>query len=81
MFPFIVERLFSTFLHLNKEYKVYSNPYDYSVYQVSEFENILEILNHLKRQFIETKDIDTYKRWHSLRERILTDHPRIFHLD
>ena len=81
MFPFIVERLFSTFLHLNKEYKVYSNPYDYSVYQVPEFESLLETLNHLKRQSIETKNIDTYKRWHGLRERILTDHPRVFHLD
>lgn len=81
MFPFIVERLFSTFLHLNKEYKVYSNPYDYSVYQVPEFESILETLNHLKRQSIETKDSNAYKRWRGLRERILMDHPRVFHLD
>lgn len=81
MLPFIVERLFSTFLHLNPKYKVYSKPVDFSVYRTDGYEKILTLLNQTKELSVQSDSPEVYHHWVLLRNRILTHHPELFHLD
>lgn len=81
MFPFIVERLFSTFLHLHPEYKVYSQPIDFSVYNVGEFEKPLVVLNEIKELSLKMDSPQMYQYWAVLREHFMKHHPQLFHLD
>ena len=82
MFPFIVERLFSTFLQL-KEYKVYSRPYEYDVYknQINDFSKVLESLYGIKRMVVERQSIELFEHWNILRLYFSKTHPELFNLD
>jgi hypothetical protein len=82
MFPFIVERLFSTFLQL-KEYKVYSQPYDYGVYknQINDFSKVLESLYAIKRMVVEQQSPELFEHWNLLRLYFAKTHPDLFNLD
>ena len=82
MFPFIVERLFSTFLQM-KEYKVYSQPYDYSVYknQINDFSKVLESLYGIKRVVVEKQSQELFEHWNLLRLYFAKTHPDLFNLD
>lgn len=74
LFPFIVERLFSTFLHMNKKWKVYSHPYDYSVYNLNEFGLLLSALMDLKTE-------RTLKQWDIFRRYFFAKYPKFLNLD
>ena len=77
MFPFIVERLFSTYLKLHEnDYKVYVKPYDYSLYTTeSSFINHFSTLHRIKESW------DSFDEWHYLRSETLLKHPQLLHLD
>lgn len=77
MFPFIVERLFSTYLKLNEnDYKVYVKPYDYSLYTTeNNFINHFSTLHRIKESW------DSFDEWHYLRTETLLKHPELLHLD
>jgi len=83
MFPFIVERLFSTFLHMNTKFKVYSRPYDYSVYygQIKDFSKLLQSLDRLKRMSVEQDSSELFGHWNQLRIYFAKTHPELFNLD
>jgi hypothetical protein len=81
LFPFIVERLFSTFLNMNKKYKIYSRKYDYSVYQnqVNDFYKIIDSINELKRLSINSPEL--FNHWNTLRMFFINTNPQLFTLD
>lgn len=79
MFPFIVERLLSTYLKLNP-YNVHVKPYDYSLYtNDSGFINHFNTLHRLKESSF--SDADSFDSWHYLRNETLTKYPQLLHLD
>jgi len=82
LFVFIVERLFSTFLHLNKKYKVHTKKYDYTVYpkNIEQCYNMLASLYELKKLAVNSSEI--YMHWHLLRQYIGSTVPNeLFWLD
>jgi hypothetical protein len=83
MFPFIVERLFSTYLHMFRKYKIYSREYDYSVYkdQVNDFYRIIESMNELKRLTLTQDSPDLFQHWNILRMYFVKTHPQLLNLD
>jgi hypothetical protein len=84
MFPFLVERLFSTFLVLrHSKYKVYAKPYDYSVYesQVGEFTRVLHSLNVLKNHVVEQDSEITFNAWNAIRMHFVKNNSELFNLD
>jgi hypothetical protein len=83
-FPFIVERMFSTFLIMNRDkYKVHAHTYDYSVYkdQVGNFVQILSALNNLKTLTLKHDSNEIFNQWNSIRKFILENHPQVLNLD
>ncbi len=84
MFPFLIERLFSTFLVLKHDkYKVHAKPYDYSVYnnQVGDFTSTLYSLNVLKNQVIEQESEILFNAWNAIRMHFVKTQPQLFNLD
>jgi hypothetical protein len=62
LFPFIIERMFSTYLTMNDKWKVYHKPYDYSVYELPKgYDRLIGALNGVKRK-------ETLDQWLTLRE-------------
>lgn len=80
LFPFIVERLFSTFLHL-KQYKFYSHSPNYDLYQsnVKEFTQIMNSMYELKK--ISRYDNNIFNIWNNLRMFFLNTQPQLLSLD
>lgn len=80
LFPFIVERLFSTFLAMN-EYRVYSHTVDYSLYheQLGDFDSVLNSLYQLK--IIGKYDENILHNWNTIRTFFLTTQPQLLSLD
>ena len=77
MFPFLVERLFSTFIVLRHDrYKVCHKAYDYNVYrnQVGDFVDVLTALNDLKTQ-------ENFNQWNAIRMFFAKNNPQLFSLD
>lgn len=77
MFPFLVERLFSTFLVLNYgKYNVYHKPYDYNVYrnQVGDFVDVLAALNDIKTEA-------NFNQWNAIRMFFAKNNSELFNLD
>ena len=84
LFPFIVERMFSTFLLLRSlEYNVYSKKVDFFVYgeKLKNSRETLESLSRLKSQIVLKKSDDLLKVWHDMRTSFLQDNPNILNLD
>lgn len=84
MFPFIVERLFSTFLILREEkYKVWARPYDYEVYrgQINDFTKVIHSLNDMKSLVIKHDSPELFNDWNTLRYFFVKVHPELFNLD
>jgi hypothetical protein len=52
LFPFIIERMFSTYLHIRNDLKIYSKPYDYSLYKYIPvgYHKLIKALNDIKKQ-------------------------------
>jgi hypothetical protein len=84
LFPFIIERMFSTFLLLNrKKYKIHSKQYDYSVYeaQIGEFAKVLAALNNLKTLTLKHDSEEIFKQWNTIRVFILKAQPKLVSFD
>jgi hypothetical protein len=81
LFPFIIERLFSTFLSLNPKYRVYHRPYDYSTYTdlSSSGVEILTVINNLKTATDNCPDLEikqeVYNSWNQMRLFLIKKHP------
>jgi len=82
MFPFIIERLFSTFLTMNN-FKVYSKPYDYSVYgdALGKSSDVINSLNELKKLSIKLNSYDIIHEWNVIRLYLLATNPKLLDLD
>lgn len=79
MFPFIIERLLSTYLKLNS-YNIHVKPYNYSLYtEDSGFINHFSTLHRLKESSV--SDADSFDSWHYLRNETLVKYPQLLHLD
>jgi hypothetical protein len=83
MFPFIVERMFSTYIQYRSDLKVFSKPYDYKVYNELQENmiNILSSLNTMKTLVHQHKSRELFECWHSMRIAYLKDMPQLLHLD
>jgi hypothetical protein len=81
LFPFIIERLFSTFLSLNPKYQVYHRPYDYSTYgDLSPAAvDVLAVINRIKTVTDSCDDHEVqqqlYDSWDQLRKFLIKKHP------
>jgi hypothetical protein len=82
LFPFLVERLFSTFLLLH-DYKTHAMLYDYYVYfnQIGEFANVLQSLSNLKTLTLKYNSHEIIAQWDSIRSFVLKTQPQILNLD
>lgn len=84
MFPFIVERMFSTFLVMNRDkFRIYNKPYNYEVYrnQVGDFVDTLAALNRMKTDVVTRDSADAFDNWHAIRMYFVKMHPELFNLD
>jgi hypothetical protein len=83
MFPFIVERMFSTYLQYHKDLKIFAKPYDYKVYTELQdnMVNILSSLNTMKTLVHLHGSKELFNCWHSMRIAYLKDMPQLLHLD
>jgi hypothetical protein len=83
LFPFIIERLFSTFLSLNPTYQVYHRPYDYSKHSnlSASAVDVLTVINKLKTVTASCDDHEVqqqlYDSWNQLRRFLIKKHPGI----
>jgi hypothetical protein len=84
LFPFIVERMFSTYLILNRDkLKVHAKPYDYGVYQgsVGQFIHVLSALSNLKKLTLKHDSEEIFHQWNAIRTFILRSQPQLLNLD
>lgn len=83
LFPFIVERLFSTFLHIKNDLKIHSKEYDYNLYAElnDDGKETLRNLNSLKSIAQQKKSEDLFNLWNSSRHDLLKKYPQLLHLD
>lgn len=84
MFVFIIERMFSTFLIMNREkYKVHAKPYDYSIYknQVGDFAHVLNALSNLKTLTLKYDSHEIFHQWNAIRLFLLKNQPNLMNLD
>jgi hypothetical protein len=84
MFPFLIERLFSTFLVLRHDkYKVHAMSPDYSVYsnQIGDFTRTLHSLNVLKNQVVEQDSEILFNAWNAIRMHFVKNNSELFNLD
>jgi len=84
MFPFLIERLFSTFLIIKDgKYKIYFKPYDYSVYkdQVGDFTSVLDALNKMKTTIVKNDSSELFEQWNSIRMHFVKNNSDLFNLD
>jgi hypothetical protein len=83
LFPFITERLFSTFLSLNPTYQVYHRPYDYSKHSnlSASAVDVLTVINKLKTvtDSCDNHEVQQqlYNSWNQLRRFLIKKHPGI----
>jgi hypothetical protein len=84
LFPFIVERMFSTFLCLKStQYKVYSRTSDFNVYGegIAGLADVFQSLNKLKMIAISHNSNDLLDIWNKTRLYILKANSNILNLD
>ena len=84
LFPFIIERMFSTYLILNRDkLKVHAKPYDYGVYQgsVGQFIHVLSALSNLKKLTLKHDSEEIFHQWNAIRTFILRSQPQLLNLD
>lgn len=80
LFPFIVERLFSTFLLMDK-FNVYSHNHDFYLYknQIEDFSVVLNSIYQLKK--LGQHDERILPHWNNIRTFFLTTQPQLLSLD
>jgi hypothetical protein len=84
MFPFLIERLFSTFLIIRqKKYRVYHKPYDYTVYknEIGDFYKVLQTLNDMKLYINENNSSAVFDYWNNIRMHFIKNSPHLLNLD
>lgn len=86
MRPFVIERLFSSFIHYNKQYRCDSYPFELNAYTSkfgSKLGNLLFKLSYLKNMGILKGDDALIDRWSEMRKVVLSDSYKIaiWHLD
>jgi hypothetical protein len=83
MFPFIAERMFSTYLQYHKDLKVYAKQYDYRVYGELQdsMVDILSSLNTIKTLSHLHQSNKLFNCWHTMAKTYVKDIPRLLHLD
>jgi hypothetical protein len=83
LFPFIIERMFSTYLSLTPRWKVYHKPYDYSVYapQTGDFYKVLDSLNLYKSLGPKLNSPELFTAWNNTRLYFAKTMPQLFNLD
>lgn len=87
LFPFIIERLFSTFLLLNPKYKVYSKPYNYDLYNELSAEaiNLLTAMNRFKTLIAISNqpllEEQLFGCWNQIRFSLIRMYPNILRID
>lgn len=82
MFPFVIERMLSTYLALN-EFDVYYTPYRYELYDEIKSQYILDRLyelNHLKNMARENQE-KYLPKWQELQQHLMTEFPALMHID
>lgn len=79
MFPFIVERLFSTYLHTSN-YNIYSHPADYTVYsnQIGHVADYVADIYELKKRISSNDDLN---EWNQKRNFVLQKYSTILSCD
>lgn len=84
LFPFIIERMFSTYLILNRDkIKVHAKPYDYNVYsgQLGEFVQVISALNNLKKLTLKHDSEEIFYQWNAIRMFLLKTQSNLINLD
>lgn len=84
LFPFLMERMFSTFIVLHsKEYKIYAKKYDYSLYskELGPFADVIESLNNLKTLTLKYNSKEIFEQWNKIRQFYIKLHPDIMNVD
>lgn len=83
LFPFIVERMLTTFLLIDKTWNVYAKPYDYEIYrpQINDSVNLLKSVNEIKKLVVKLNSNELLEQWNTLRMFIVKVSPRIFDID
>ena len=84
LFHFIIERMFSTYLILNRDkIKVHAKPYDYNVYsgQLGEFVQVISALNNLKKLTLKHYSEEIFYQWNAIRMFLLKTQPNLINLD
>lgn len=75
LFVFIIERMFSSYLIMNKKWKIYHEPYDYSLYNLPNgYDRLIGALNGVKRK-------ETLDQWLIFREYFFVRYPQFLDLE
>lgn len=77
LFPFIIERMFSTYLIMNPKWKVHFKPYDYDVYSLPEKKILAPLLNALNG----IKRPETMDHWLKFRDYFFAVYPHFLNLE
>ena len=73
-FPFLVERLFPTFLYMNRtNYKVNYYPYTYDCYrpQINNNADLVKTISEMKHHALELKDQVLFDQWNTTRKHFI----------
>jgi hypothetical protein len=83
MFPFIVERMLSTFLVLHPKYKIHARKADYTLYEnaLKNFTGSIMALSNLKKLALKHDSSDIFNQWDALRDFFIKMTPQLFNLD
>lgn len=83
MFPFIVERMFTTFLLLKNKFAIRSKEYDFDVYSkdANEWVPAFIGLNNLKKIVVRDQSKEIFRQWQLIRSTLFQLNPNITNLD
>jgi len=83
LFPFIIERMFSTYLIVSTKWKTCRKPYDYSVYesQVGDFYKVFDSVNFYKSIGPKFDSPELLQAWNNLRLHLVRNSPGLLSLD
>jgi hypothetical protein len=80
LFPFIIERMLSTYLVMNN-FNVYHMPYDYTLYDIDlETADKLGYVNTLKNE-AQAGNNESFEKWQLYRTAVVQSAPNLMHID
>lgn len=76
LFPFIIERMFSTYLHIRNDLRIYSKPYNYSLYNRLPigYDKLIKSLNDIKKP-------QTLEQWATFRSYFFSKYAQFLDLE